>query len=124
MFCIQEFLKVSASSLPSRENIFGYENLRVRLVMSAGSLKAAMWEDKDATVSAADLDGVQPDPVLPPLAKLLAEGQLAQSKEDFRREAGKEEAAFKPMGEKIIEFTDKEGVEMFGMTFSASFNVV
>ena len=71
--------------------------------MSAGSLKAVVWDEKDATVTAAELDGVEPDPVLPPLAKLLAEGQLAASKEDFRREAAKEEAAFKPMGEKIKE---------------------
>ena len=59
-----------------REHIFGYRGLKIDLWMSASSLKAFVKMKADETISLLQSEGVEPDPVLPPLIKILAEGQV------------------------------------------------
>ena len=75
----------------------------------AGSLRAHLEYKHDATLNdAADVkadEDVKPDPILPPIIKLLAEDQVAANEEAFRVSIRKEEAAFKPLGEKVTDWT-------------------
>ena len=58
------------------ENIFGYRNLRVDLFMTASSLKAFVTMRSDEIISKAKSGGVDPDPVIQPLLKILAPDQV------------------------------------------------
>ena len=88
-----------------REHIFGYRGLKIDLWMSAATLKAFVRMTADETMSALQSEGVKPDPVLPPLVKILAEGQVTENINDFTTEIlSEKEVKFKPHGEKITEF--------------------
>ena len=92
-----------------RENVFGYRGLKIDLWMSAASLKAYARMKADETISPSQSEGVQPDPVLPPLVKILAEGQVTESVDAFTTEIlSDKETKFKPYGEKITEFEIQE----------------
>ena len=59
----------------------------------------------DETISLLQSEGVEPDPVLPPLIKILAEGQVTENLDAFTAEMlSDREVKFKPHGEKITEF--------------------
>ena len=80
--------------------------------MSASTLKAFVRMGADETISLVQSEGVKPDPVLPPLVKILEEGQVTESLDEFTTELiGDKETKFKPPGEKITEFDvhPKEG---------------
>ena len=73
--------------------------------MSAASLKAYARMKADETISLSQSEGVKPDPVLPPLVKILAEGQVTENVDAFTAEIlSDRETKFKPQGEKITEF--------------------
>ena len=113
-----------------QENVFGYRDLRIDLMMTAASLRA--WVDHsytekvtdDTVKAAAELDGIEADPVVPPLVEVLAEGQLAKNADEFRA-AVKADETFKPMGDKVHEFTVKkaEGEDESGPAVSRTFEV-
>ena len=88
-----------------REHIFGYRGLKIDLWMSAATLKAFVRTSADETISLLQSEGVKPDPVLPPLIKILNEGQVTESLDEFTAEIiSDKETKFKPIGEKITEF--------------------
>lgn len=91
------------------ESIFGYRNLRIDLMMSCGALKAFLDVKYDSKIRPEENDGVGPDPVLPPITKLLAPEQLASNLEDFKTHLTQEEQKFKPIGEKVHEFSPTRG---------------
>ncbi len=66
------------------ENIFGYRDLKVNMWMSASTLKTFVKMDYGEIVDKAKADGVEPDPVLEPLKKLLAEGQCVESSDEMK----------------------------------------
>ena len=77
--------------------------------MSAATLKAYARMKADETISPSQSEGVQPDPVLPPLVKILAEGQVTENVDAFTTEIlSDKETKFKPCGEKITEFEIQE----------------
>jgi len=88
-----------------KEHIFGYRGLKIDLWMGASSLKTFVRMKADETMSLLQSEGVKPDPVLPPLIKILAEGQCTESVDAFTSEIlSDEEVKFKPHGEKVTEF--------------------
>ena len=60
----------------SSENIFGYRNLRVDMYMTASTLKAFIRMKSDEVISMKMSGDVKPDPVIPPLLKILAPEQV------------------------------------------------
>lgn len=86
------------------ENIFGYRNLNIDLYMTAARLKAFVRSRYDEVADPSRTDGVEPDPIIPPLVKLLAEGQSIENMTDFVK-AIEDDATFTPLGEKIDSFT-------------------
>lgn len=97
--------KLTANLLNNREHVFGYRGLKIDLWMSAASLKAYARMKADETISLSQSEGVKPDPVLPPLVKILAEGQVTENADAFTAEIlSDRETKFKPHGEKITEF--------------------
>lgn len=88
-----------------KEHIFGYRGLKIDLWMSAASLKAYVRMRADETMTLLQSEGVKPDPVVPPLLKILADGQGTESLDEFSSEIlSDKETKFKPHGEKITEF--------------------
>jgi len=88
-----------------KEHVFGYRGLKIDLWMSAASLKAYARMNADETITLSQSEGVKPDLVLPPLVKILAEGQVTESIDAFTTEIQSDrETKFKPQGEKITEF--------------------
>lgn len=76
--------------------------------MTAASLKAYVKVSSDETVGASE--GFDPDPVLPPLVKVLAPGQLTENLDEFLAELeGKAETEFVPFGQKVAGFGGDEG---------------
>ena len=68
-------------------------------------MKAYARMKADETISLSQSEGVKPDPVLPPLVKILAEGQVTENVDAFTAEIlSDRETKFKPQGEKITEF--------------------
>ena len=63
------------------ENVFGYRNLNIDLWMCASTLKTFIGMSYDEKLDKARSDGVEPDPVIEPLLKIMAEGQVVDSKE-------------------------------------------
>jgi len=91
------------------ENIFGYQDLKIDFWMCASTLKTfinvkyADKVDKDKT------GGVDADPVLEPLLKILGEGQVVESKEEMAAHLRSDKVTkFKPMGTKIDEFKSND----------------
>ena len=97
------------------EKIFGYRNLNIECLFCAGSLKAFIKHSADEEAPAAD--GIKADPLVPPLLEVLAEDQVATNETAFHA-AVKKDGAFKPMGEKLTEWT----VEGSGSTFECYHN--
>ena len=86
--------------------------------MSAATLKAFVRMSADETISLLQSEGVKPDPVLPPLIKILDEGQVTESLDEFTTDIlSEKETKFKPFGEKVTEFDvhPKEGGGMFNL---------
>ena len=63
------------------ENVFGYRNLNIDFWMCASTLKTFIGMSYDEKLDKARSDGVEPDPVIEPLLKIMAEGQVVDSKE-------------------------------------------
>jgi len=88
-----------------QENIFGYKGLKIDLWLTADSMKAYLRMKADETLTAEKCEGVQPDPVVEPMIKLLAPDQATQNLENFQATVAKgDKAAFQPFGSKIAEF--------------------
>ena len=88
-----------------KENIFGYRGLKIELWMSAATLKAFVRMKAEETLSLEMSEGVSPDPVIPPLVKILAEDQVTENLNSFTAEIlSEKETKFVPHGEKIAEF--------------------
>lgn len=90
------------------ENVFGYRNLNIDLWMCASTLKTFIGMSYDEKLDKARSDGVEPDPVIEPLLKIMAEGQVVDSKEALLNHLNSEKVKkFVPMGSKIDEFVVK-----------------
>ena len=88
-----------------RENIFGYKGLKIDLWLTADSMKGYLRMKADETLTAEKCEGVQPDPVVEPMIKLLAPDQATQNLDNFQATVAKgDKAAFQPFGSKIAEF--------------------
>lgn len=98
------------------EKIFGYRNLEMECLFCAGSLKAFIKHDCDEEIPAT-LDGVVADPLIPPLLKTLAEGQVLPNEDAFYA-AVESDDGFKPMGDKLTEWSLPED----GRTFECYHN--
>ena len=73
--------------------------------MSAATLKAFVRMKAEETLSLEMSEGVSPDPVIPPLVKILAEDQVTENLNTFTAEMlSEKETKFAPHGEKIAEF--------------------
>ena len=73
--------------------------------MSAATLKAFVRMKAEETLSPEMSEGVSPDPVIPPLVKILAEDQVTENLNSFTAEIlSEKETKFVPHGEKISEF--------------------
>ena len=72
--------------------------------MTAADMKAFIDVKYSHKVNIGEGDGVPPDPVLEPLVKLLAPGQLCKSRDELATALKKECNTFTPYGEKITEW--------------------
>merc|ERR1712018_470156 len=64
------------------ENIFGYRELNIEMWMCASTLKAYLgmsYAERLDKSKVKGLDGVEPDPVIEPMLKIMAEGQIVDS---------------------------------------------
>lgn len=93
--------------LSSSENIFGYRDLKVLVMLSAAGMQAYVTQYSGEPIdpgSFPDAGDMKADEVLPPIVKLMADGQVCKSLGEFRNYLLKEEPKFKPLGEKIHEW--------------------
>ena len=87
------------------ENIFGYKDLRIDFWMSASTLKTYIKVNYAEKIDKIKTDGVEADAVLEPLLKIMAEGQVLESKEEMASHLRSDKVTkFKPLGNKIDEF--------------------
>jgi len=87
------------------ENIFGYKDLRIDFWMSASTLKTYINVNYAEKIDKIKTDGVDADPVLEPMLKIMAEGQVLESKEEMAAHLLSDKVTkFKPLGNKIDEF--------------------
>ena len=85
-----------------QEEIFGYRNLAIECLFCAGSLKAFIKHECDEELP--NQDEVKPDPIAPTILKILAEDQVAPNEDAFYAAVDKDDE-FRPMGEKLTEWT-------------------
>jgi len=91
------------------ENIFGYQDLKIDFLISASTLKAFVDINYSKKIDKDKTDGVEADPVLEPLLKILAEGQVLGSKQELATHMASDKVTkFKPLGNKIDEFKSNE----------------
>jgi len=97
------------------ENIFGYRNLKINLMMSSGSLQSYINYTYNDKVNPAKTDGVSPDDVVGPLVQVLAPESYTESKEQFLKHlASEQETGFRPMGELVHGFkSDGKSYEVY-----------
>ena len=87
------------------ENIFGYKDLRIDFWMCASSLKTFIQVNYLEKVDKAQTGGVDADEVIEPLTKILAEGQVLESKDQMTNHLSSPKVTqFKPLGSKVDEF--------------------
>jgi len=86
------------------ETIFGYKDLKVKLLYHAGSLLTYLNMSYHEKVSPAL--GINPDPVLANVAEKLQEGHLSNLDEFIKKLP--EQESFAPPGEKIHAYTHKD----------------
>jgi len=90
------------------ENIFGYQDLKIDFWMSGSTLKTYINVNYAEKIDKVKTGGVEADPVLEPLIKILAEGQVLESKDAMAAHLASEKVTkFKPLGTKIDEFKSK-----------------
>jgi len=101
-----------------QENIFGYKGLKVDLWLTADTLKGFVRLRSQESLTAADCDGVNPDPVLEPLLKIMAPDQVTENLDEFESMMNKADDAsdsatkkFEPFGNKVAEFEAGDGEE-------------
>ncbi|XP_066978661.1 histone acetyltransferase type B catalytic subunit isoform X1 [Macrobrachium rosenbergii] len=85
------------------EQIFGYSGLRIKLYYTACRLTTYLTHSYTEKVNPERFDGVQADEVIKPLAERLQPGYLTNI-DDFVA-ALKKDAAFKPYGKMLRQFT-------------------
>jgi len=91
------------------ENIFGYKDLKIKLVMSSASLQSYISYSYSSKVDPAKTEGVKADDVVEPLVKFLAPGSFTESKDEFTKHlTSTKETGFRPMGEMIHSFKSGE----------------
>ncbi len=83
--------------------------MSILLQMSAGSLRAFIHASWSGKIRPEDIGGLDADPVMPPIIKLLAPGQLTNNLEEFRKVVREEEPKFKPLGEKVHKWSMTSG---------------
>ncbi|CAL8130628.1 unnamed protein product [Orchesella dallaii] len=86
-----------------RETIFGYENLKIQLYFTAGSLHTFLGHDYTSKISPKLADGVEPDNFMEKLGAVLR-SNYTTNLDDFSAKIEKEHQ-FKPFGELIHSFT-------------------
>ena len=81
------------------ENILGYQDLKIDFLISASTLKAFIDINCSKKIDKDKTDGVEADPVLEPLLKILAEGQVLASKQELATHMASDKVTkFKPLG--------------------------
>lgn len=83
--------------------------------MSSSTLKAYIDIKYAEKIDKAKTDGVEADPVLEPLVKILAEGQVFQSKDEMSAHLASDKVTkFFPLGTKVDEFSvDNQQFEIY-----------
>ena len=77
--------------------------------MSASTLKTYINVNYSEKIDKVKTGGVEADPVLEPLLKILAEGQVLESKEAMAAHLASDKVTkFKPLGTKIDEFKSND----------------
>ena len=90
------------------ENVFGYRDLKIDMWMCASTLKTYLGMSYAEKIDKKNADGVEADPVIEPLIKILAEGQVVESKEALISHLESDKVKkFVPHGSKIDEFQVK-----------------
>ncbi len=99
------------------ENVFGWRKPKVLLLMSAGGLQCHVCQTAGDSLpeEVVEKEGLKADELVPPLVKLMADGQVSNSMGQFRKYLEEEEPKFRPLGEKIHEWVrQKDGEERGG----------
>ncbi|XP_023348942.1 histone acetyltransferase type B catalytic subunit [Eurytemora carolleeae] len=102
------------------ENIFGYKDLKIDLMMSRGTLRTFIQYSFSSKVDPAKTDGVTPDDVVGPLLKILAPGSATENKEEFVKQlSSAKETGFRPIGDLVHSFSsDDKTYEVYSCTES------
>ncbi len=109
-------VQTTHSTFPFSENIFGWRDPKVVMMLSAGGLQAfiSRCAGDPLPKDLAEKEGLKADELVAPLVKLMADGQVSNSLGEFRKYLREEEPKFKPLGEKVHEWTrEKDGKSSF-----------
>ena len=88
------------------ENIFGYRDLKINFWMCGSTLKSFIGYDYAEKLTKEQTGGVEADPIMEPLVKIMAEGQIVESKEELSAHMRSDKVTkFKPLGDKVEEFS-------------------
>lgn len=88
-----------------KENIFGYKDLKVQIYYSAGPLDVYVKTSYSKKIDDLNLDGMKADDIDKAVTELMPGGCVYTNLEEFMSIVGKKTPDFKPIGEKIFDFT-------------------
>lgn len=88
-----------------KENIFGYKDLKVQIYYSAGPLDIYFKTTYSKKIDDLKLDGMKGDDIDKAVTELMPGGCVYTNLEEFLSIVSKKTSEFKPMGEKIFDFT-------------------
>ncbi|XP_063697333.1 histone acetyltransferase type B catalytic subunit [Culicoides brevitarsis] len=90
-----------------KENIFGYKDLKIQLFYAAGPFDVCLQQSYSKKIDDLKLDGMKADEIEAPIAELMPGGCIFTNLEEFKTQIAKKTAEFKPMGDKVMDFTLK-----------------
>lgn len=95
------------------ENIFGYSGLKIKMFYTSSNMERFMAIEYEEKVDTKVSNGVEPDNILDQIKNQIP-GDFTSSVDEFSKKIG-QESDFKPMGEKLNEFTadDKNSKRTF-----------
>lgn len=92
-----------------KENIFGYKDLKVHIYYSAGPLDVYFKTSYSKKIDDLKLDGMKADDIDKAVTELMPGGCVYTNLEEFLSIVGKKTPEFKPVGEKVFEFSIPSG---------------
>uniref|UniRef100_A0A336KDZ6 Histone acetyltransferase type B catalytic subunit n=1 Tax=Culicoides sonorensis TaxID=179676 RepID=A0A336KDZ6_CULSO len=91
-----------------KENIFGYKDLKVQIYYSAGPLDVYFNTSYSKKIDDLKLDGMKGDDIDKAVSELMPGGCYYTSLDEFLSVVNKKSADFKPMGNKVFDFSIPE----------------